>query len=55
MKALKYILFASLSLVTACTTYTVTMVHSEGVATDLVDETQTQTPTTSITAQLPNQ
>jgi len=39
-----------LALMTGCTTYSVTMVHSEGVATDVVDETQTQSPSTSVEA-----
>lgn len=29
-------------------TYSITMVHTEGVATDVVDETATNTPSTSI-------
>lgn len=33
---------------TACT-YSITMVHTEGTATDVVDETATNTPSTSIT------
>jgi len=33
---------------TGCT-YSITMVHTEGTATDVVDETATNTPSTSIT------
>lgn len=47
---LKYILLLPLAFLTGCTTYSVTMVHSEGVATDVVDETQTQSPSTSVEA-----
>lgn len=32
---------------TACT-YSITMVHTEGQATDVVDETATNTPSTSV-------
>lgn len=34
-------------LLTSCT-YAITMVHTEGTATDVVDETATNTPTTSV-------
>lgn len=37
-----------LPLMTACT-YSITMVHTEGQATDVVDETATNTPSTSVT------
>lgn len=44
------LLFLSMS---ACTfNYSITMVHSQGVATDVVDETDTTTPTTSISPTL---
>ena len=33
---------------TGCT-YSITMVHTEGTATDVVDETATNTPSTSVT------
>jgi hypothetical protein len=37
----------------ACTSnYSITMVHSEGVATDVVDETDTATPTNDISPTL---
>lgn len=39
-----FILFFTL---TACT-YSITMVHTEGQASDVVDETATNTPSTSI-------
>lgn len=47
---LKSISMLFFCLLTGCTTYSVTMVHSEGVATDVVDETQTQSPSTSVEA-----
>lgn len=47
---LKPIAMLFFALLTGCTTYSVTMVHSEGVATDVVDETQTQAPSTSVEA-----
>lgn len=44
------LLFLSLG---ACTSnYSITMVHSEGVATDVVDETDTATPTNDISPTL---
>lgn len=36
------------SMLTACT-YSITMVHTQGEATDVVDETASNTPTTSVT------
>ena len=45
-----FVLSYALLMLTGCTTYSVTMVHSEGVATDVVDETQTQSPSTSVEA-----
>lgn len=44
------LIFILLVLMVGCTTYSVTMVHSTGQASDVVDETQTQSPSTSITA-----
>ncbi len=35
-------------ILTGCT-YSITMVHTEGQATDVVDETATNTPSTSVT------
>lgn len=35
-------------ILTGCT-YSITMVHTEGQATDVVDETATNTPSTSLT------
>jgi hypothetical protein len=32
----------------SCTTYSVTVVHSEGQASDMVDEVQSQTPSTTV-------
>ena len=37
----------SLLCLTGCT-YSITMVHTEGTATDVVDETATNTPSTSV-------
>lgn len=37
-----------LPLLTACT-YSITMVHTSGTASDVVDETATNTPSTSVT------
>lgn len=51
MKKLSQLIGAALLLLSlgACTSnYSINMVHSEGVASDLVDETDTATPTTSI-------
>ena len=39
---------AVLSLLSGCT-YSITQVHTEGQATDVVDETATNTPSTSVT------
>lgn len=39
---------ASILCLTACT-YSITMVHTQGEATDVVDETASNTPTTSVT------
>lgn len=38
---------------TGCT-YSITMVHTEGQATDVVDETATNTPTVSTDFELPS-
>ncbi len=40
---------ALLSLMTTGCTYSITMVHTEGTAADVVDETATNTPSTSVT------
>lgn len=40
-----------LCLMTGCT-YAITMVHTEGTATDVVDETATNTPSTSVSVPL---
>lgn len=39
------------NLLTGCT-YAITMVHTEGTATDVVDETATNTPSTSVSVPL---
>lgn len=44
MSLFKYLLFLTL---TSCT-YSITMVHTQGQATDVVDETSSATPTTSV-------
>lgn len=38
-------------MMTGCT-YAITMVHTEGTATDVVDETATNTPSTSVSVPL---
>jgi len=50
MTHLIYILlcFTISSLLTSCT-YSITMVHTQGSATDVVDETASNTPSTSVT------
>lgn len=40
--------FVLVDCITGCT-YSITMVHTEGTATDVVDETATNTPSTSVT------
>lgn len=44
---MKYLTVLMLALLTSCT-YAITMVHTEGQATDVVDETATNTPSTSV-------
>lgn len=44
---MKYLTSLMLVLLTSCT-YSITMVHTEGQATDVVDETATNTPSTSV-------
>lgn len=50
MKLLTLFVSFTLSIfcLTGCT-YSITMVHTEGTASDVVDETATNTPSTSIT------
>lgn len=50
MKELIMTIFMA-SILTGCT-YAITMVHTEGIATDVVDETATNTPSTSVTVPL---
>jgi len=45
---MKLIIFFIIFILTSCT-YSITMVHTEGMATDIVDETQTNTPSTNVT------
>lgn len=45
---MKYLTVLMLGLLISCT-YAITMVHTEGQATDVVDETATNTPSTSVT------
>jgi hypothetical protein len=49
MKLQNFFLMAIM--ITMCTscTYSITMVHTEGQASDVVDETATNTPSTSVT------
>lgn len=47
LKATSMLLLLSL---TACTTYSVTLVHSEGYASDVVDGSQTQSPSNAMEA-----
>lgn len=44
----KVLLIAIPMLMFASCTYSITMVHTEGQATDVVDETATNAPTTSV-------
>ena len=46
-KSLLVSFMLSLLCLTGCT-YSITLVHTEGTATDVVDETATNTPTTSV-------
>jgi hypothetical protein len=49
MKAIKMMMIMILMIgVTGCT-YSITMVHTQGEAADVVDETATNTPSTSVT------
>lgn len=52
MKQLFVLMSLILSL-TGCTTYSVSMIHSEGVSEDTLSDTQTQTPTTNASATVP--
>lgn len=47
----KYFIFLALFL-SSCT-YSITMVHTEGTASDVVDETATNSPSTEVTLKLP--
>lgn len=49
---MKYLILSLLAMLTSCT-YTITMVHTEGTASDVVDETSTSTPTVSPTLTIP--
>ena len=44
---MKYMLIFMLALLSSCT-YSITMVHTQGEATDVVDETATNTPSTTV-------
>lgn len=48
---MKYILIITSFFLYSCT-YSITMVHTEGQATDIVDETATNTPSTSVSPNL---
>lgn len=45
----KYLISLLMGLLLTACTYSITMVHTEGEATDVVDETATNTPSTSVT------
>lgn len=45
---MKYTLFFFTGLLCSCS-YSITMVHTQGEASDVVDETSTNTPSTSLT------
>ena len=45
----KMFLISFMALALVGCTYSITMVHTEGTATDVVDETATNTPSTSVT------
>lgn len=44
---MKHMFFCLLALLSSCT-YSITQVHTEGTATDVVDETATNTPSTTV-------
>ncbi len=48
---MKYFIFPLVLVLVGCT-YSITMVHTEGTASDVVDETATNTPTTDISPNL---
>jgi hypothetical protein len=48
MKLLSLVSMFMLSMFLTGCTYSITMVHTEGQATDVVDETATNTPSTSV-------
>jgi hypothetical protein len=48
----KFVLLALACLMTSCT-YNISMVHTEGTASDVIDETSANTPTVSPTISIP--
>lgn len=48
---MKYLMISILALLSSCT-YSITMVDTEGEASDVVDSTATNTPTTTISPDL---
>ncbi len=44
---MKYVMISLLALLCSCT-YSITMVHTSGTASDVVDETATNTPSTTV-------
>lgn len=50
MFVLYYLSVSSMLLLSGCTTYSVTVIHSEGTASDLVDLNQAQSPSTDVKA-----
>ncbi len=52
MFLLQYIRLLGMSIMLSGCTYSITMIHTEGAATDVVDETQSNTPTVSPNASM---
>lgn len=50
---MKYTLISLLALLSSCTTYSVTMIHSEGSASDMVDEQQSPSATVNPNINIP--
>jgi hypothetical protein len=48
-----FVLISMVLCLTGCTTYSVSMIHSEGVSEDTLSDSQTLTPTTNASATVP--
>ena len=48
-----FVLITMVLCLTGCTTYSVTMIHSEGVSEDSLTDSQSLTPTTNASATVP--